>query len=138
MRLQGRRSAPPVSLREQLRRDRAAADTLRSTFPLLGSIRIELVFEDPNGVSPAPPTHVLHPSARAFFEFPCPYSHCDGKFDLSRFARDAAKHAGAQIAGTLECPGTRPGNRATRQACGLILSYEIESDLLPGQATHRR
>jgi hypothetical protein len=133
MRLQGRRSAPPVSLREQLRRDRAAAQTLRSTFPLLGQIRLDFVFEDPNGISPARQTHVLHPSARAFFEFPCPYSHCDGRFDLNGSARDAAKRAGLAVAGTLECTGTRPGSGATRQPCGLTLHYEIASDLLPAQ-----
>lgn len=138
MRLQGRRPTPPVSLREQLRRDRAAAQTLRSTFPLLGHIRIDLVFEEPNGASPAPQTHVLHQSARAFFEFPCPYSHCNGKFDVSVSARDAAKHAGAQVAGTLKCSGTRPSYGATRQPCGLILNYEIASDLLPGQVAQRR
>jgi hypothetical protein len=137
MRLQGRRPAAPVSLREQLRRDRAAAQTLRSSFPLLGHIRIALVFQEPKGVSPATQTHVLHPSARAFFEFPCPYSHCDGKFDLSRSAREAAKRAGPHVAGTLECPGTRPGYGATRQPCGLILNFEIASDLLSGQASER-
>ena len=129
---------PQLSLREQLRRDRAAAQTLRSTFPLLGQIRIDLVFEDPNGVSPARQTHVLHPAARAFFEFPCPYSHCDGKFDLSRFARDAANQAGAQIAGTLECSGTRPRCNAARQPCGLLLSYGIASGLLHEPTAKRR
>jgi hypothetical protein len=138
MRLQGKRPAPPVSLREQLRRDRAAAQTLRTTFPLLGHIRIDLVFHEPNGVSPAPQTHVLHPSARAFFEFPCPYSHCDGKFDLSRFAQDAAHQAGVEVEGTLECPGTRPSLGATRQPCALILNYEIASGLLPAQVAQRR
>jgi hypothetical protein len=138
MRLQGRKPAPPISLREQLRRNRAAAQTLRSTFPLLDHMRIDLVFEDPKGISPARQTHVLHPSARAFFEFPCPYSHCDGKFDLSRSASDAAKRAGAQIAGTLGCSGTRPSYGATRQPCGLMLNYEIASDLLNGQIAHHR
>jgi hypothetical protein len=138
MRLQGRRPSPSIPLRDQLRRDRASAQTLRSTFPLLGHIRIDMTFEEPQGISPAPQTHVLHPGARAFFTFPCPYSHCEGKFDLTRFARDSAERADSQVAGTLECSGTRPRSGATRQPCGLILNYEIASGLLPPAIAHRR
>ena len=128
-----------IPVREQLRRDRAAAQTLRIVFPLVGQLRIDLVFEEPAGMPPARQIHVLHPSARAFFEFPCPYAACEGKFDLSGFARRSAEHIGSHVAGRLECGGTRAKGPATRSPCGLILAYDIAAaNLMPTVLAARR
>jgi hypothetical protein len=94
-------------------------------FPRLAHMRIDLLFSDPAGQSPASQTHVLHPAARAFFAYPCPYAECEGRFDLSRFARESADHVPAHVIGTLECPGERTKGRHAKSACGLRLTYDI-------------
>jgi hypothetical protein len=124
MRFQSR-TLERLTVREQWRRDRAAAQTLRSAFPSVASIHIDLLFEDPAGLSPASQSHVLHPPAPAFFEFPCPYANCEGKFDLSTPARLVIERVSLQTAGKLECPGVRSRNGVTKQPCSLQLTYTI-------------
>ena len=67
---------------DQLRRDRAIAPMLRVAFPRVQQLRIELTFTAPSSSVPAPQSHVLYPPAAAFFEYPCPWSDCDGQFNL--------------------------------------------------------
>ncbi len=74
---------------DQLRRDRSAAEALRTAFPSLHQLRIELKFEGPFANTPTAQSHVLYPPARAFFGYPCPFADCDGHFDL----REAVKAA---------------------------------------------
>lgn len=127
MRFQSR-SSERVTSREQWRRDRAAAQTLASAFPSVARVHIHLSFEDPAGPSPASQSHVLHPPSRAFFEFPCPYSNCDGVFDVSSPARDAMENPSSQSDGRLECPGVRSKDAVMRQPCGLQLKYTIVAE----------
>ena len=68
--------------REQSLRRRAAAGSLVQSYPGLESIRIQLQFIPTTGIAPAAQTHALYPSAPAYFEFPCPYGDCDGRYDL--------------------------------------------------------
>jgi hypothetical protein len=70
----------------------------------------------------------MHPPARAFFQFVCPYANCDGTFDLSPAARLVIEQSSLQSAGTLECPGTRSRDGVTRQACGIQLRYVISAE----------
>jgi hypothetical protein len=111
--------------REQSRRDRAAAQTLRSAFPAVERIRVELKFRDAATASPAGQSHVMHPPARAFFEFPCPYADCDGKFDLSSIATLVMAHSSLHAEGTLECDGVRSRDGLTKQPCGLRVDYTV-------------
>lgn len=120
--------AAPVGTRQErtdrLRRDRAAALTLRATFPAVLQLRLELQFEGtPN--APAPQAHVLHPPARAFFTFPCPYADCDGHFDLSSAVNGALASPAHRTEGMLGCMGLRARNHASKQPCQLQLSYRI-------------
>jgi hypothetical protein len=109
---------------DRLRRDRAAALTLRATFPAVQQLRLELQFEGTSN-TPASQTHVLHPPARAFFDFPCPYADCDGHFDLSSAVSGALASKAQQTVGMLGCSGLRARNHASKQPCELQLSYRI-------------
>jgi hypothetical protein len=110
---------------DRLRRDRAAAQALRSAFPAVQQLRLDLQFEGTTTNIPAPQCHVLYPPARAFFAFPCPYADCDGQFDLTAAVNAAIADPSHQIRGVLECSGTRVGERASRYPCLLRLQHGI-------------
>jgi hypothetical protein len=109
---------------EKLRRERAAALTLRASFPTVQQVRLELDFEGTANV-PASQAHVLHPPARAFFDFPCPYADCDGHFDLSSAVNDTLASSARQGHGTLTCVGLRCRGHSAKQPCELQLAYRI-------------
>jgi hypothetical protein len=123
------RFAPSAATRQermdQLRRDRATAPVLRAAFPTVQQLRIELKFEGPNSSVPTPQSHVLYPSARAFFEYPCPYSDCDGQFDLAGAVKAALADRAHRAGGLLECHGSRGHERTSRRPCQLQLVYEV-------------
>jgi hypothetical protein len=109
----------------QARRDRAAAPMLRVAFPTVQQLRLELNFQSERQSGPASQSHVLHPPARAFFEFPCPYTDCSGRFDLGSAVDAALASSTHQAAGRIECSGLRSSNRATNQSCCLPLNYTV-------------
>ena len=122
---------------DRLRRERAAAPQLRVAFPGVQQLRLELKFEGVTTNIPASQSHVLHPPARAFFEFPCPYADCDGQFNLtgaiSLLLADRPSKAGISKAeGVLKCQGQRPDRRTTRASCQLHLNYEFIVTYLSG------
>src|ERR1700739_1364669 len=92
---------------DQLRRDRATAQVLRTAFPTLKHLRIDLRFQGTSSSVPTPQSHVLYPPARAFFEYRCPYSDCDGQFDLGDAVTAALADATLRAQGSLECRGSR-------------------------------
>lgn len=110
---------------ERMRRARAAAQALRVAFPEVQQLRLELRFEGTGSNPPASQSHVLHPAARAFFEFPCPYTGCNGHFDLTRAVSAALADPGHQVEGTLGCSGMRAREYALQQPCELNLLYTI-------------
>ena len=110
---------------DQLRRDRATASALRAAFPAVQHLRIELKFEGPGSSVPTPQSHLLYPPARAFFEYPCPYSDCDGQFDLTDAVKVALAHAEHRAEGVLTCRGSRAHERTSRRPCQLQLVYQI-------------
>jgi hypothetical protein len=114
--------------RDRWRRGRAAAQTLRSAFPRLEQIRVDLSFKDATTCTPAEQSHVLHPPARAFFEFPCPYADCDGQFDLNAAATSVLASSAHHAEGEIECPGVRARDRMGRQACHLRVLYRFTAD----------
>ncbi|HEY6923906.1 MAG TPA: hypothetical protein VI653_10585 [Steroidobacteraceae bacterium] len=109
----------------RLRRDRAAALTVRAAFPSVQQLRLDLEFEGAAANTPTPQSHVLHPPARAYFTFPCPYADCDGQFDLTEAVNAALDDRSPQPEGVSQCPGTRVGNQASRQPCLLRLTHRI-------------
>jgi hypothetical protein len=110
---------------EQLRRDRATAPVLRTEFPSLQQLRIELRFQGSGSSVPTSQTHMLYPPARAYFEYRCPYSDCDGQFDLNGAVRAALTDPTHRAEGVLECHGSRRQDHASRRACLLQLHYEV-------------
>jgi len=123
------RFAPSAATRQgkmdQSRRDRATAQVLRIAFPTLQHLRIELRFRGSDSSAPTPLSHVLYPPARAFFEYRCPYSDCDGQFDLGGAVKDALSDVTHHAQGVLECRGSRGHEPASRRACLLQLLYEV-------------
>ena len=122
-------SSSPAALRqgrlEQLRRHWVAALPLRATYPAIQQLRLELQFEGATRNLPAAQAHVLHPPARAFFEFPCPHADCDGEFDLTACVSAALEKRVGKAAGGLTCSGQRPDERGSRSACELHLNYAL-------------
>jgi hypothetical protein len=110
---------------DRLRRDRAAARALRVAFPAFEELRLELAFEDGGSNAPAFQLHILHPSARAFFRFPCPHADCSGQFDLTAAVNEASADPAKRSIGVLVCSGLRPRTHATKQSCQLRLLYGV-------------
>src|ERR1700674_1903180 len=113
---------------DRLRRDRAAALAVRVAFPTVQHLRLELKFESTTSSTPTLQSHVLHPPARAFFEFPCPYADCDGQFDLNAAATSVLASSAEHAEGEIECPGVRARDRMGRQACHLRVLYRFTAD----------
>jgi hypothetical protein len=110
---------------DRLRRNRAAAVALRVAFPAVQHLHLELKFESSSAKAPTLQSHILHPPAQAFFDFPCPYADCDGHFDLTAAVSVALADPAHHAAGVLECPGLRPRDWASKQACQLHLIYKV-------------
>lgn len=117
---------------ERLRRDRAAAQALRTAFPSVQQLRLDMHFEGTAPNTPTPQTHVLYPPARAFFAFPCPYADCDGQFDLTAAVNAALADPSHRADAVLECSGERIGDRASRQPCLLRLQLRITATCQQG------
>lgn len=111
--------------RQRWLRDRAAARTLRSAFPGVAQIRVDLTFRDTAALSPGGQSHALHPGARAFFEFLCPHADCDGTFDLTAAVQSVMTDASSQAEGTLDCKGMRPRRGLMKGPCGVSVRYAI-------------
>ena len=111
--------------RQRWLRDRAAALTVRSAFPGVERIRVDLTFRDTAALSPGAQSHAVYPGARAFFEFLCPHADCDGTFDLTAAVCLVMADASAHTDGTLDCKGTRPRPGMTKGPCGVSVRYTI-------------
>lgn len=108
----------------QLRRDRQAAPKLREILPAVEQLRFELSFEG-GANTPVPQSHALHPPARAYFSFPCPYADCDGRFELGAFVHAAVEDPSHRIEGMLECAGLRASDFASKPPCQLRLHFTL-------------
>jgi len=122
--------------RNRLQSDRARALALRDTFPHVGTVRIELTFNDQSENAPSPQLHTLYPGARAFFRFACPCAECDGDFDLAPAVTALLNEAGRSrraadrsVRGQLHCQGVRLRDRATSRPCPIELDYRLTAGL---------
>jgi hypothetical protein len=114
-------------MRERHRRDRALTDTMRGRFPRLTSLRLEFDFRDTGPYAPTPQSTVMHPPARAYFFFPCPYDDCDGEFDLTDPVGLLVQDADRLRDGQLRCSGQRSGAKG-KYSCTLTLHYSLEAE----------
>jgi hypothetical protein len=112
---------------DDLRRARAAAQALRTAFPQVEQLRIELSFADASSISPASQVHTLYPPARAFFTYPCPHSDCGGEFNLADVIGMALSAGTHETHGSLLCTGARPGEKGSKRACELRLFYAVSA-----------
>ncbi len=117
--------------RDRLRRERAAARALRDVYPTVVQLRLELLFQSSTLNNPAPQSHTLHPSARAFFEFPCPFADCDGHFNLGAAVKAAVCDPKGRAAGELGCSGKRAVRVGDKEACQLRLGYSVTAMIDP-------
>lgn len=111
-------------LREKQRRNRLAAKELRVQYPQFATIRVDLVFDDEASQPPAPQSIVLHPPARAYFVYPCPYASCSGELDLAANVDHIAEQGKARTSGQAQCNGERQG-RQGKGRCDLHIKYSI-------------
>jgi hypothetical protein len=116
-----------IDRRERLRRDRLGAPLLRDAFPRVGQVRLDLRFAGEGAGAPTAQTHVMYPSARAFFDFPCPFGDCAGRFELLPPVSELEVRSGHERRGTLECSGVRDRDRiaGNDRYCGLHLDFKI-------------
>ena len=114
-------------VRERQRRDRAATQTIRTRYPQFVSLRLDFDFSDDGPFTPAPQVTVLHPPAAAYFIFPCPYSDCDGEFNLAPVVEEIANGGEALDDGQMRCCGQRIGANGKRISCGLVLEYRVQA-----------
>jgi hypothetical protein len=110
---------------DRLRRDRAAALALRTAFPAVQQLHLELKFQGTSENTPAAQSHILHPPARAYFTYPCPYADCNGQFDLAEAVRAAMVGPPYRAEGVLECSGVRARDHSSKQPCLLRLVYTV-------------
>src|SRR5579872_2723035 len=108
-----------------MRVDRAAARVVCVALPAVQELRLEFEFSGAGANVPARQVHVLHPPARAFFEFQCPYGDCDGRFDLTDAVAAALTSPEHGTIGTLECAGMRARDYQSKETCALHLRYAI-------------
>ena len=109
------------AMRERQRRGRIAAPALRTRYPGLSSLQLEFDFSDRSDFLPSPQVTVFHPPAPAYFSFACPYSDCDGEFNLAKPVDLAVSSREPHCRGQLRCAGTRHRGAA----CTLCLEYSI-------------
>jgi len=109
---------------EKQRRNRLAAKELRVQYPQFATLRVDLVFDDEVTQPPAPQSIVLHPPARAYFVYPCPYASCNGELDLAANVDHIAEHGKVRAAGHATCNGERHGGQG-KAPCALHIEYSI-------------
>jgi hypothetical protein len=122
-------------MRERHRRDRAATELMRTRFPQFASLRLDFGFTDDGPFTPAPQVTVLHPPARAYFVFPCPYADCDGEFDLTSAVTKLASDGEGHGKGQVKCCGQRSRDHNSRQPCRLTLEFTIAAPPETGSAS---
>jgi hypothetical protein len=119
--------------RFQRQYDRDRAPPLRTAFPDISQLSIELAFADRSGTAhkePAPSSqsHAFYPPARAFFRFTCPCADCNGEFDLSANVAQLAAASGRvtrTATAKLQCAGVRARDRITGSSCPIELTCRI-------------
>ena len=113
-------------MREKQRRNRLAAKELRVQFPQFATVRVDFSFSESDEASqpPAPQSIVLHPPARAYFVYPCPYASCTGELDLAANVDHIAEQGRVRAAGHATCKGERQ-RRLGKAPCDLHIEYSI-------------
>jgi len=112
------------------RRAYAQAELLRTRFPEVASLSVELTFEDPHSAGHySSQMRGFGPAAQAMLAFACPRTLClGGGFDLDPVAVAMLARGKEASSGTLVCDGhlrPREGSDAPVKPCGLRLHYRL-------------
>lgn len=107
--------------RESQRRGRVSAPVMRERYPDLSSLQVNFDFSDCGQFVPSPQVTVFHPPAPAYFCFACPYSDCDGAFNLTKPVDFAVHSTKSDVHGQVRCAGMRHKS----DPCTLCLEYSI-------------
>jgi hypothetical protein len=126
MRLSRHKKATPIAdPRDERRKARAAASTLRVACPEAALVRVELSFQPDSQLAHARQTFHIYPPAKAHFIYVCPFGDCDGVYDLNGVAFTTLQAGRVATRGTLTCPGHRPRYRSAGRPCELVVTYSI-------------
>lgn len=129
MRFSRKKKAPSISTRrDELRKARAAAPTLRSACPDAALVRVELEFHADPSLAHAPQTLSIYPPAKAHFAYECPFGDCDGVYDLNEVALGSLSAGTHKTLGMLTCSGHRSRMGNAENPCDLAVSYSITVD----------
>lgn len=120
-----KKAQAPWDRKDELRKGRAAAETLRVVHPNAASVSVELSFHADSQPSLAPQSFSLYPPAKAHFIYACPYGDCDGVYDLQSAALRALQAEEVSATGTLKCTGHRSRDGMTARPCDLNVVFSI-------------
>lgn len=102
---------------------------MREAFPTVGTVRIDLTFEDfdQREKIPARPGALrFTPEDKAFFELKCPFRECvEGGFDFESAVREAIRTGQAAATDSKTCEGWQDQERIGKYRCLLKVRYEI-------------
>ena len=102
-----------------------ASSALRTLFPDVEELTIELEFAHEFGWSPSNQLRILRPAALASFRFPCPFSGCSGWFDLDEPTQALLQTHRESLVSELYCTGVRPRDRTIGKTCKVHVRYRI-------------
>ena len=113
-------------LRETQRVNNSAS--LAEKFPKLKSLKVDLAYFDPNGLTRTGElrykVNVEH--AKSVFSFACQSGEClAGNFDLSDVVTEAVTHHRKSAAGEICCQGTRERPKQGKRPCHNLLRYKL-------------
>lgn len=120
-----KKDSSPADKREELRKARASAPTLRTACPDATVVRVELEFQSDPLLAHAPQAFSLYPAAKAHFAYACPFGGCDGVYDLNAVAFETLQAGKRKARGTLTCSGHRFRSGTVENVCELALKYSI-------------
>ena len=120
-----RKAAAPADRRDELRKARAAAPTLREACPTASLVRVELAFAADPPLSHAPQAFSVYPPAKAHFVYACPFGDCNGLYDLNDVTFGSLQAGKRKGHGTLTCTGHRSRNGKADSPCELPATYSI-------------
>jgi hypothetical protein len=100
---------------------------LRTLFPRVSLLRVELDFVHDAEWSPSAQVHILYPPSTASFRYPCPVAGCNGAFELSHPVAELLQRSKSVLSDHATCEGVRPVDRVSGRLCALKMKYRIEA-----------
>ncbi len=103
------------------------APALRTLFPSLKELRLDLEFVSDDTRPSSSHVHILHPAASASFRYPCPVGGCTGSFKLDVPIMRLLQGSQSRLTDEATCGGVRPQDRNTGKPCPSRLIYKAEA-----------